>query len=97
MAAPCTTKTYQKTNGDYFCAFIVQDNLNWFQADDACKIRGARLPEISDVRENIDILKFRVSFCANSPVTNVKFHTHSCIWKYCSIVILRGIEECKMY
>jgi hypothetical protein len=61
-AALCSTSTYQKSTGDYFCAFEIKEILTWFQADDACKIRGGRLPEVYNSSDNYDILKLRVYF-----------------------------------
>ncbi len=60
ITAPCTTKTYQKDDGSYYCGFVIQDSLTWFQAKDECNARGGRLPEISSVNENIAILKMKV-------------------------------------
>jgi hypothetical protein len=37
--------------------------LNWFEADEACKARGAMLPEINSFNENLVILKQKV--CTN--------------------------------
>jgi hypothetical protein len=60
ITVPCSTPTYQKANGDYYCAFAIRDVLNWFQADDACQSKGGRLPEIYTLKENMDILKLKV-------------------------------------
>jgi hypothetical protein len=51
---------YQKANGDYFCGFIIKDDLTWYQADEKCRSRGGRLPEIYSIYENIDLLQFKV-------------------------------------
>ena len=61
FAAPCETKPYRKSDGKYFCGFTVKANLNWKQADDACKTKGGRLPEIYSISDNSDINKQRVS------------------------------------
>jgi hypothetical protein len=60
IAAPCTTKTFQKADGSYYCGFVIKDTLTWYQAEDACNARGGRLPEISSYDENLDILKLKV-------------------------------------
>jgi hypothetical protein len=62
MTAPCATKIYQKSDGNYYCGFIIKDSLNWYQADDICKRRGGKLPEVYDEDNNMEILKFKVSF-----------------------------------
>ena len=61
FSAPCETKPYLKSDGKYFCGFTVKSSLNWQQADDACKTRGGRLPEVYNFNDNVDIMKQRVS------------------------------------
>jgi hypothetical protein len=58
--ALCTSSTYKKSTGHYFCGFVIKDSLTWYQAADACKMRGGRLPEVYNKYDNIDILKSKV-------------------------------------
>jgi hypothetical protein len=39
----------------------LKEGLTWNQADEACRMSGGRLPEITSIKENIDILKLRVN------------------------------------
>ena len=49
--------------------------MNWQQADDACKTKGGRLPEVYDFSDNLDIMKQRVN-----AVEAIVFHLkHLCI------------------
>ena len=60
FSAPCTSSAYQKNDGKYYCTFAIKDSLTWYQADDACKLRGGWLPEVYSVTENINILRQKV-------------------------------------
>ena len=59
--AACATSAYKKSDGKYYCGFTIKDSLNWFQAIDACKLRGGKLPEFSSFSENLEVLKLKVS------------------------------------
>lgn len=61
ITVPCKTNVYQKPDGKYYCGFTVKDSLNWYQADEACKQRGGKLPEIYSTTENSEILKLKVT------------------------------------
>ena len=58
--APCSSSAYQKNDGKYYCTFAIKDSLTWYQADDACKLRGGWLPEVYSVTENINIVRQKV-------------------------------------
>jgi len=58
----CTTATYKKSNGLCGCAFNFARGQDWKSAVNSCNGLGARLPEISDDRENADIFKIMVYY-----------------------------------
>ena len=60
ILASCKTNAYKKSDGTSYCAFTIKDSLNWFQADEACKLKGGRLPDIESVTQNNEILKLKV-------------------------------------
>ena len=62
FSAPCTSSAYQKNDGKYYCTFAIKDSLTWYQADDACKLRGGWLPEVYSVTENINIVRQKVLY-----------------------------------
>ena len=59
--ARCKTKPYQKSNGKNFCGYAVKVALNWQQAFDYCKISGGRLPEVYNLKDNVNILQQKVN------------------------------------
>ena len=52
---------YQKSDGKYYYGLIIKDSMTWFQADEACKLKGGRLPEITDFSEHFNIVKLKVT------------------------------------
>ena len=48
-------------NGSCACGFFLARNLDWYQANQGCKSKGARLPEINSTGENNDIFHLKVS------------------------------------
>jgi hypothetical protein len=61
FSALCKTKTVQKADGTCACGFMIEGSFTWRAAADKCKALGARLPEIKNDQENIDIDSFAVS------------------------------------
>ena len=39
--------------------------MTWFQADEACKLKGGRLPEINDYSDHFNIVKLKVTYIFN--------------------------------
>ncbi len=58
----CTSPEYTKSDGDVACAFVLDLNskMSWENANEKCKLNGARLPEIKTPKENEEILKLKV-------------------------------------
>jgi len=52
---------YQKADGKYYYGLIIKDSMTWFQADEACKLKGGMLPEITNFAEHFNILKLKVN------------------------------------
>ena len=59
--ALCTTKTFQKSDGNCACGFFLETTVTWRQAIDTCAARGARLPEVKSDQENTDLFTLKVS------------------------------------
>jgi len=62
ISAPCESKAYQKSDGKFYCGFTIKAYLNWYQAADACKTRGGRLPEVYSFEDNLSIMQQKVKY-----------------------------------
>ncbi len=47
-------------NGMCACAFYLGRGMSWTSANSTCRSLGARLPEIMNLQENVDIYKLMV-------------------------------------
>jgi len=51
----CHTSTYKKGDGFLACGISLQETFNFYDGENICKARGARLPEIYSTDE-VDVV-----------------------------------------
>ena len=56
----CTTDVYRKSDGSCACGLLLESDLTWIEAFDACISIGARLPEVMSEEDNQDIYNLTV-------------------------------------
>ena len=59
----CTEDNYKKDDGKWACGFFLEEGLTQEDAAAKCQALGARLPEVTSLRESDKLLPFKVSFC----------------------------------
>ena len=60
FAGNCETPVYKKKDGARACGIFLKKGLTWFSAVAKCTAKGARLPVITNAKENADILSLQV-------------------------------------